>query len=148
MFLKKQGADEELSNEALKRSTSSCQGGHTEENVLKYCYNNSIYLTYFSMDSAARVIVKANEHYQLTIPAQMRSQMSIEQGTLFTVLQAEGGILFRPLKLQNGADVYAGEMDAEEVQEIKDAMMNIKTGHYTKIDTSSALKKHLDALKQ
>jgi bifunctional DNA-binding transcriptional regulator/antitoxin component of YhaV-PrlF toxin-antitoxin module len=100
------------------------------------------------MAESSRMIVKANQHYQLTIPSRLRGKMSIEQGTLFSVLQAQDGILFSPLKFLNGADVCADEMDAEEIQEIKDAMRDIKTGQYTKIETRAHLKEHLDALKQ
>ncbi|KKT34803.1 MAG: hypothetical protein UW24_C0021G0014 [Parcubacteria group bacterium GW2011_GWA2_44_12] len=101
------------------------------------------------MAPSPNMIVKANQHYQLTIPAHIRAQMSIEQGTHFSVLRAEDGILFRPLKFQNGDEnALADEMDEKEREEIKAAMRDIKTGQYTKIDTSPKLNDHLDSLKQ
>lgn len=99
------------------------------------------------MNAKTPTLVKTNQHYQVTIPLQIRKQFSIDKGSLFIAEATKKGILFKPAKIKNFHSEYADPLSKQEMQDIKEALNDIKEGRYTTITNVKQLKKHFDSLK-
>ena len=99
------------------------------------------------MNTKTQMLVKTNQHYQVTIPLKIRKQFSIDKGSLFIAEVSQKCIVLKPVKISSRKEEYAYPMSKKEIKDIKEALRDIKEGRYTTITNAKQLKKHLDSLK-
>ena len=98
------------------------------------------------MPTQTPVLIKSNQHYQLTVPLAIRKNFPIQKGGWFIVKLLSKGILFRPVEVADDKIDYADPMDQEEIKDIKQSLQELKQGEFTTITNTKELEEHFNNL--
>lgn len=88
-------------------------------------------------------LIKVKRNFQVTIPSGLRKKLNIKEGDYLDVLEKNGGIIIKPMKVIPADEAYfhTEEWQKEEAQADKD----YKTGNFKTFDNVDDLIADLDA---
>lgn len=97
------------------------------------------------MNTQTPILTKTNQHYQLTVPLQIRRKIPVAKGEWFIVQTVGKDILFRSVNLNSQIERqvdYANSLNKEEISSIEQSLKELKNGKYTTMSRPTELKRH------